>query len=160
MAERSRAAELAASQVEAIVDAAEKAAAATRRQAEKEAREILEEAKKVGRKELEESRRKSLQLGEDARKEAANAIAEAREAADAVMAEAESLAASLKAAAAALTGEADRLVRDVQLTHRELLGELRLPGLADRDRSATQPPRRERDRDLPFEVPDWLERDD
>lgn len=158
MAERSRAAELAASQVETIVDAAEKAGAETRRQAEKQAREILEEARKVGRKELEDSRRKGLQLGEDARKEAAAAIAEAREAADAVMAEAESLAASLKTAAAALTGEADRLVRDVQLTHRELLGELRLPGLAERQSAGGEPSRGRRE--TPFELPDWMGRED
>ncbi|MFL5896550.1 MAG: hypothetical protein ACJ76Z_15730 [Thermoleophilaceae bacterium] len=149
--QRSRAAELAASQVETIVDAAEKAAIETRRHAEQQAREILDEARKVGRRELDDSRRKALQLGEDARKEAATAVNEAREAADAVMAEAESLAASLKAAATALTAEAERLVRDVQLTHRELLGELRLPGLAQRD---AEKPRAERD--LPFEVPDWL----
>ena len=157
MAERSRAAELAASKVETIVDAAEKAAAETRRQAEKQAREILEEARKVGRKELDDSRRKALQLGEDARKEAATAITEAREAADAVMAEAESLAASLKTAAIALTAEADRLVRDVQLTHRELLGELRLPGLAERDSRREAPATR---REAPFEVPDWVGRED
>src|SRR5438067_13163735 len=164
---RSRAAELAAKQVETIVAAAEKAAAQTRRQAEKQARELLEEARRTGRRELEEARRKALELGQDAQKEAQATAAEARDAAEAGLAEAPSLAASLREAGERLGAEADRLVRDVQLTHRELLSELRLPGLAERrpedpDETATEgrilgePPRQRPAPSEVFDLPDWV----
>jgi len=167
---RSRAAEHAASQVEAIVDAAEKAAAETRRVAEREAKKILEQARQRGRADWEEARRKALEMTQDARKEAAAAIAEARAAADAVLAEAEGLAESLRKASEQLTAEADRLVRDVQLTHRELLAELRLPGLADRHaaepdaeepssaagRILGEPPRQRPAPSEVFDLPDWV----
>ena len=170
MTEPSRAALHAASQVEAIVDAAERAAVEARRQAEKDARDIVAQAKQAARKDLDDSRRKALQLGEDARKEAARTIAEAREAADAVLAEAQSLGQSLKAAANALTAEAERLVRDVQLTHRELLAELRLPGVAEvrakrqgrsdpadeTGRVPGEPPRRRPTSPEVFDLPDWV----
>ena len=84
--------------------------------------------------------------------------------------EAQSLAQSLKAAANALTAEAERLVRDVQLTHRELLAELRLPGVAEvrakregrgdpadeTGRVPGEPPRRRPTSPEVFDLPDWV----
>src|SRR5437764_1141251 len=78
-----------------------------------------------------------------------------------------SLAASLREAGERLGAEADRLVRDVQLTHRELLSELRLPGLAERrpedpDETATEgrilgePPRQRPAPSEVFDLPDWV----
>ena len=88
---------------------------------------------------------------DQARKEAAALLAQAREAADAVLADAKDLSDMLQAASARLRAEADQLVRDVQQTHRELLAELRVPGLAQRE------PRPGADEI--FERPDWSGRD-
>ena len=114
-----------------------------RRQAELQAREIVEKA----------------------RQEAAGILASAREKADAVVTEAEALAESLKAASVALTAEAARLVADVKVAHRELLAELRLPGVAERatpepgstpaGRILGEMPRR-RGADEVFDLPDWV----
>jgi len=130
-----------------------KAALETQRLAERQGREILEQARNLGRKELEESRRKALQMGEDARKEAAASIAEARAVADAALEDAQRLRDALAKSTQALTGEAEQLVRDVQLAHRELLGSLRLPGVSERDAPRSKKPPSP---DELFEPPDWI----
>jgi hypothetical protein len=69
-----------------------------------------------------------------------------------VLDDAKRLGEALRAASEALTGEADRLVRNVQMAHRELLGSLRLPGVADRETGRRPRPGAD---DL-FEPPDWV----
>lgn len=97
-----------------------------------------------------------VRRAQEAYKEAAGHLARAREAADNVLRDAEALSATLRDAARRLNAEADKLVQDVQLTHRELLAELRVPGLADRDQArASNEQRRSNDPDQIFEMPEW-----
>ena len=98
-----------------------------------------------------EAERRARDMVEDARKQSATMLAEARAAADAAVEDATRLREALAKSAEALTGEAERLVRDVQLAHRELLASLRLPGVSERD-APRRPPNAE---DL-FEPPDWI----
>jgi cell division septum initiation protein DivIVA len=102
-----------------------------------------------------DAERRARDIVEEARKESAAALAEARAAADAALEDAQALATTLRSTAAALTAEADKLVRDVQLAHRELLGSLRLPGVAQREGRVERP--RPGPEDL-FEPPDWVGR--
>jgi cell division septum initiation protein DivIVA len=112
------------------------------RDAHEEARQIRHEAE-----------RRARDIAEDARKQSATMLAEARAAADAVLDDAKRLHEALTKSAEALTGEAERLVRDVQMAHRELLASLRLPGVAGRDAPRSRP--RPGAEDL-FEPPDWI----
>jgi cell division septum initiation protein DivIVA len=116
-----------------------------------EIRDAHEEARRIRH----DAERRARDIVEDARKQSTAALVEARAAADAVLEDAKRLGEALTKAAAALTGEADALVRDVQLAHRELLASLRLPGVARRE-SGTPPPRPGPE-DL-FEPPDWIRR--
>jgi cell division septum initiation protein DivIVA len=116
----------------------------TTREAHDEARRIRHEAE-----------RRARDIQEDARSQAQALLAEARAAADAVLEDAKKLADALRTTGAQLSAEADRLLRDVQLAHRELLSELRLPGVAERDRSA-RPPRPRPEPEEIFEPPDWI----
>jgi cell division septum initiation protein DivIVA len=113
-------------------------------------RDAHEEARRIRH----DAERRARDIVEDARKQSAEAIAEARAAADAVLEDAKRLGEALSKAAEALTGEADRMVRDVQLAHRELLASLRLPGVAERE-SGQRGPKRPSADDL-FEPPDWI----
>jgi cell division septum initiation protein DivIVA len=111
-------------------------------------RDAHEEARRIRH----DAERRARDIVEDARKQSAASLAEARAAADAVLEDAKRLGDTLRGTAAALTGEADRLVRDVQLAHRELLASLRLPGVAERRAGAPSRPGPE---EL-FEPPDWV----
>jgi vacuolar-type H+-ATPase subunit E/Vma4 len=124
------------------------------RDAEHEARLILDEARRKAREELDAARRKAAQLHDDARRQSSDAFTDARQAADSVKAEAEKLAAALRTAGVELERQAQALLRDVHLAHRELLGELRLPGVADRDRDPGAP-RRPAPEEI-FEPPNWV----
>jgi cell division septum initiation protein DivIVA len=114
-----------------------------------EIRDAHEEARRIRH----DAERRARDILEEARKQSATALGEARAAADAALEDARRLGEALTKASEALTGEADRLVRDVQLAHRELLASLRLPGVAERRSGA--PPRRPDAEDL-FEPPDWI----
>lgn len=114
-----------------------------------EIRDAHEEARRIRH----DAERRARDILDEARKSSAAALAEARAAADAVLEDAKRLGEALTKASAALTSEADRLVRDVQLAHRELLASLRLPGVAARE--AGEPPPRPGPDDL-FEPPDWI----
>src|SRR5712672_2077775 len=94
-----------------------------------EIRDAHEEARRIRH----DAERRARDILEEARKQSAEGLAEARAAADAVLEDAKRLGEALTKASATLTTEADRLVRDVQLAHRELLASLRLPGVAARD---------------------------
>ena len=111
-------------------------------------RDAHEEARRIRH----EAERRARDILEEARKQAAASLAEARAAADAVLEDAKRLGEALHGTADALTSEADRLVRDVQMAHRELLASLRLPGVAER---RAGPPPRPGPEDL-FEPPDWI----
>lgn len=112
-------------------------------------RDAHEEARRIRH----DAERRARDIVEGARTESATALAEARAAADAVLEDAKRLGDALAKTAEMLTGEADRLVRDVQLAHRELLASLRLPGVTGRQ--AGTPPQPPGPDDL-FEPPGWL----
>jgi cell division septum initiation protein DivIVA len=115
----------------------------------KEIRDAHEEARRIRH----EAERRARDILEDARKQSAAMLAEARAVADAALEDAQRLRQALGKSAEAITGQADALVRDVQLAHRELLGSLRLPGVSERDAPrGKKPPSPE---DL-FEPPDWI----
>ena len=111
-------------------------------------REAHEEARRIRH----DAERRARDLVEDARKQSAEALAEARACADSVLEDAKRLGDALRSASEALSGQADALVRDVQMAHRELLASLRLPGVAERDSGRRPRPGAE---DL-FEPPDWI----
>jgi cell division septum initiation protein DivIVA len=108
---------------------------------------------------MDEAKREANRIVAEARKEAKAILAEAKEAADSVLAEAQGLAASLRTRAEALTAEADRLVQNVQLTHRELLAELRVPGLAARDQARAADQAQPSEPETTFELPNWIGRE-
>lgn len=114
-------------------------------------RDAHEEARRIRH----DAERRARDIVEDARKESAATLAEARAAADAVLEDAKRLGEALAKTGEFLRGEAERLVRDVQMAHRELLASLRLPGVTGRQ-TGTPPPRPGPD-EL-FEPPDWLRR--
>jgi cell division septum initiation protein DivIVA len=101
-----------------------------------------------------DAERRARDTVEDARKQSAAMLAEARAAADAALEDAKRLRDALHKSAAALTTEADQLVRDVNMAHRELLASLRLPGVAARDAPPRTKPGPSAE-DL-FEPPDWI----
>ena len=118
----------------------------------REIKEAHEEARRIRR----EAERRARDIVEDARKQSAEMLAEARVTADAALEDAKRLGAALTKSAEALTAEAEGLVRDVQLAHRELLGSLRLPGVAARDVPESRRPRPGPGPDDVFEPPDWI----
>ncbi|MEA2425919.1 MAG: hypothetical protein QOH13_2329, partial [Thermoleophilaceae bacterium] len=79
-----------------------------------------------------DAERRARDIVEDGRRDAKAMLTEARAAADAVLEDAKKLAEALRTTGSALSSQADALLRDVQLAHRELLSELRLPGVAER----------------------------
>jgi cell division septum initiation protein DivIVA len=114
-----------------------------------EIRDAHEEARRIRH----DAERRARDTLEEASKQSAAMLAEARAAADAVLEDANRLGDQLTKSAEALTKQADQLVRDVNLAHRELLASLRLPGVAERDAGA---PRRKPGPDELFEPPDWI----
>jgi cell division septum initiation protein DivIVA len=115
----------------------------------KEIRDAHEEARRIRH----EAERRARDILEDARKQSAAMLAEARAAADAALEDAQRLRQALGKSAEAITGQADALVRDVQLAHRELLGSLRLPGVSERDAPRRSKPKSAEEL---FEPPDWI----
>jgi cell division septum initiation protein DivIVA len=118
----------------------------------REIKEAHEEARRIRH----DAERRARDTVEDARKQSAAMLAEARAVADAALEDAKRLREALTKSADALTSEADQLVRDVQLAHRELLASLRLPGVAARDVPKSQRPRPSADPEDMFEPPDWI----
>jgi cell division septum initiation protein DivIVA len=113
----------------------------------REIKEAHEEARRIRH----DAERRARDTTEEARKQSAAMLAEARATADAALEDAKRLRETLAKTAAALTQQADQLVRDVNLAHRELLASLRLPGVAQRDA-----PKRPPNPDELFEPPDWI----
>ena len=117
----------------------------------KEVRAANDEARQIRH----DAERRARDITDDARKQAQEMLTEARTVADDVLEDAKRLADALRKTGAALSEQADALLRDVQLAHRELLSELRLPGVAERERAAKAPPK-PKGADEIFEPPDWV----
>ena len=153
----SRAAELAAEQVQAIVAAAEQAAedlraAADRdarereREAEREAERIREEARSAAGDERRAAEEEATRILEIARKEADDRVARAQQAADEALAQAQAISNGLRRLGESLEGQAERILRDVQAGHRRIMSELRVEP-SPRE-SAPREPTDARDREL------------
>lgn len=112
-----RAADLAAQQVGSIVEAARAGAEQVTAAAEHEASEIRADAQ-----------REAVRMGEDARRDARERIAAAQAAADEVLAEAKAVSAGLRQLGQLLTVHAERILRDVETSHRAISADLRAAG--------------------------------
>ena len=117
----------------------------------KEIKDAHDEARRIRH----DAERRARDIVEDARKQSAAMLADAKAAADAALEDAKRLRDALHTTADALTSEADQLVRDVHVAHRELLASLRLPGVAARDNPRAQPKPGPGAEDV-FEPPDWI----
>ena len=146
----SRAAELAAQQVESIVAAAQAAAAAIREDAENDVvesrkrteREIessraevkreVEALKTVAQREAEEQRQNAqvlaIQMAEDARKDAELRVNTAQKAADEVMEDARAVSTGLRRLGESLEAQAATILRDVAAAHKRMTADLRVGG--------------------------------
>lgn len=117
----------------------------------REVKEAHEEARRIRH----EAERRARDTMEEARKQSAAMLAEARTAADAALEDAQRLRQALAKSTEALMAQADAIVRDVNLAHRELLASLRLPGVSARDAPKSRPSPGPSADDL-FEPPDWI----
>ena len=110
----SRAAELAAEQVEAIVGVAQESAEKLTRAAREEADSVRALARESAQADV-----------EAARKEASTRIREAQDAADEVLEQAKAVSSGMKQLAHLLTTHAERILRDVTNSHRAMSADLR-----------------------------------
>ena len=124
----SRAAEIAGQQVGKIVAAAQASAEQVAAAAQKEADAVKARARASAQAEVEAARRGAVQMGEEARQEAAARIAAAQAAADDVLAEAKTVSAGMRQLGQLLTVHAERILRDVQNSHRAISADLRAAG--------------------------------
>ena len=131
----SRAAELAAEQVEVIVQAAEASAQQLASAAQKEVESARQEADQV-RVLARESAKAELDA---ARKDASERLAEAQAAADDVLAEAKAVSAGMRQLAHLLTTHAERILRDVTNSHRAISADLRAAARDEPIRAARGP---------------------
>jgi cell division septum initiation protein DivIVA len=114
----------------------------------------IKDAHEEARRIRHDAERRARDIVEEARKDSAAMLAEARACADAALEDAKRLREALAKSTEALTGQAEQLVRDVNMAHRELLASLRLPGVAERDAPKRSRPAPSAE-DL-FEPPDWI----
>jgi hypothetical protein len=158
----SRAAELAAQQVEQIVAVAQESAEKLTRAAREEASSVRALARESAEADV-----------EAARKEASARIRDAQEAADEVLEQAKAVSSGMKQLAHLLTTHAERILRDVTNSHRAMSADLRaaarnepLAPLEEREPAAEGEPRetpragRASSIDNPFadlEPPSWVE---
>jgi hypothetical protein len=142
---RSRAAELAALQVESIVSSVQAAAEELRSNAAREAEEIRAAARRDAAEELEAARVRSMELIEDARQEAArlrhdaqravrDRVADAEEAAHQVLEDARQLTTGLRRLGEALGDQAEQILREVHAAHRRMQADLRVDVGGERER--------------------------
>jgi hypothetical protein len=135
----SKAADLAARQVEQIVEAARLAAdrlevdaereiADRKRELEKEGDRIRTEAERDAEKAREDARVEALKITEEARKKASDRIEAAEKAADEALEDAKAMSTGLRRLASHLEHQAEAILRDVQAGHRQLRAELRVAG--------------------------------
>ena len=131
----SRAAELAAQQVESIVAVAQESAEKLTRAAQEEASSVRALARESAHADV-----------ESARKEASARIREAQDAADEVLEQAKAVSGGMKQLAHLLTTHAERILRDVTNSHRAMSADLRAAA-----RNEPLPPR---DDSEPVEAPE------
>lgn len=124
----SRAAEIAAQGVESIIEAARASADQVAAAAQQEAQGIKSQARESAQEELAASKRGVIRMGEEARQEANARVAEAQAAADEVLAEAKAISSGLRQLGQLLTVHAERILRDVQNSHRAISADLRAAG--------------------------------
>lgn len=173
---QSRAAEIAARQVESIVSAAELTAESLRAEARREGETLRREAEADGEVIRTRAQRDAEKLAEDARRRVAQIekeghdalslrLAAGEKAANEVLAEAQAIHAGLRDLGSGLTSHAERILRDIQAAHRRMTGNLRSgarPSSAPRapaEPTATRPPSRPAGNGFDgIEVPDWVER--
>ena len=133
----SRAADIAASQVESIVSSVQAAAEELRSNAAREAEDIRAAARRDAAGELEAARLRSLELIEDARTESArlrheaqqavrDRVAEAERAAHQVLEDARQLSTGLRRLGEALGDQAEQILREVHAAHRRMQADLRV----------------------------------
>ncbi len=138
----SRAADLAAQQVEQIVQAAEKAAERIKEDAGAEARQEalreLESARKEAKDRLEEAKKESDQIREQTMRAVEGRVAAAEKAAAEVLEEAQTLRDGIHRLGLTLSDQAERILRDVQAAHKRMQADLRVAS------SEIETPRRER----------------
>jgi hypothetical protein len=169
----SRAATLAAQQVEQIVAAAQEAADQIRAEAEgvrneareegkRDAQRIRQKAKDESEAALMESRKQAVLMGQQAKQEAEQAREQTRKAVEGRVANAERAAAEVLKEAQALSGgmhqlgrsleeQANRILRDVQAAHRRMQADLRLQSGDELPESSSS--RRPRDEPAPEPPP-------
>jgi hypothetical protein len=125
-----RAADLAAQQVEQIVQAAEQAADRIKEEAGAEARREalreLESARKEAKDRLEEAEKESAQIREQTMRAVEGRVAAAENAAAEVLEDARSLHSGMRRLGEALNEQAERMLRDVQAAHRQMQASLRV----------------------------------
>jgi cell division septum initiation protein DivIVA len=163
----SRAGEIAAEQVEAIVLAAQAAAdqlqeeakrqadqirAQGRRDAQKvlsaahqQVAELTEKARKQASDLVEDAEKESAQLREQTRRQVEGRVAAAEQAAEEALADARALSNGLKRLGEILGEQGERIVRDVQAAHRRMQANLRV-GPPDSDLTSEPPAKRPRTR--------------
>ncbi len=149
-----RAADVAAQQVEQIVAAAQEAANQIREDARRELVEIRERGEREMDEEMNRARKQAIVLTEDARRDAEGILADAdREAAQLrqqteravqgrvaaaekaaaeVLEEARALSGGLQQLGRSLESQADRILRDVSAAHRQMQADLRIAGAGER----------------------------
>lgn len=147
-AARSRAAEIAAREVEKLISTAQAAAAQVKERAEADAERIRERARRQADEQREEARKEAVLLGQDARVEAERMldaarhdsheirdetrravqgrVAAAEEAASQVLEEARALSSGLRQLGETLSDQGARILREVQAAHRRMQGDLRV----------------------------------
>ena len=177
-------ADVAASEVETILAAAQQAAEQLRQEtlaeldrardaAERNAEAIGEQARARGQDELADAQARAEGIERDARREAEKVVADATAACEEVLADARALSYGLTRLGKLLEEHAATILRDVEAGHRRLLADLRIAGQGgsrERDPGADTgrgPRRRTRDETAPagggelspfadMEVPTWL----
>ena len=171
----SRAAEIAARQVESIVSAAELTAESLRAEARREGEAVRREAEADGEVIRTRAQRDAEKLAEDARRRVAQIekeghdalslrLAAGEKAADEALAEAQAIHAGLRELGSGLTSHAERILRDIQGAHRRMTADLRQgerPSSAPRSLSAPAARPAPRPAGNGFDgidVPDWVER--
>jgi len=158
----SSAADIVAQQIEGIIEAAQASADQVASAAQAEAGQIKSQARASAQAELDGARRSVVRMNEEARQESAARIAEAQAAADDVLADAKAVSAGLKQLGQLLSVHAERILRDVQNSHRAISADLRAAGAgrAQADDEPARAPRRTAGGANPFadlEPPSWVE---
>jgi hypothetical protein len=124
----STAADIVAQQIEGIIEAAQASADQVASAAQAEADAIKAQARESAQAEMDAARRSVVRMNDEARQDAAARIAEAQAAADEVLADAKAVSAGLRQLGQLLTVHAERILRDVQNSHRAISADLRAAG--------------------------------